>query len=204
MTDEFITERRKDADSLVEEYHYSHYIPSNIQFCTSLVRDNTPIASVFYSIPASRWPEEILELSRLVRNENINPKPMLTGLISQSVKAVRQSRKFNLIVSFADSTHNHHGGIYQASSWNYHTIRKSRLDGFIINDIFTAARTCNHRYGTSGMKLVKMLEEQGMTCVPHYDKGKHLYWKALDNNGEKKAERLGLTKSAYPKPNINE
>ena len=27
---------------------------------------------------------------------------------------------------------------------------------------------------------------------PHFDDGKHLYWKALGRNGERKAQRLGL------------
>lgn len=205
MTDEFVTERRKDADGLVEEYHYSHYIPSNIQFCTSIIREGMAIASVFYSIPATRWSEEILELCRLVRNENINPKPILTGLISKSIKEIRSSRKFNLLVSFADSTHNHHGGIYQAASWNYHILRKPSHDGFLIEGQFVPRRTCNHRWGTSSRtKLVEILESQGISCVPHFDKGKHLYWKALDKNGEMKAERLNLSKSLYPKPNISE
>lgn len=202
MNDIIITERRKDADNLVEEYHYSHYIPSNIQFCTSVVRESVAIASVFYSIPATRWSEEVLELCRLIRNENINPKPILTSLISSSIKAIKQSRKFNLLVSFADSTHNHHGGIYQAASWNYHILRKPSHDGFIIEGSFVPRRTCNHRWGTSSRtKLVEILEKQGVSCVPHFDKGKHLYWKALDKNGEKKALKLGLTKSIYPKPN---
>lgn len=105
-----------------------------------------------------------------------------------------------MLISFADSTQGHHGGIYQACSWNYHTIRKPRLDGFIIDGVLTAARTCNHRYGTSGQGLVKILEAQGHTCIPHFDKGKHLYWKALNRKGEEKAKRLGFTKSPYPKP----
>ena len=136
----------------------------------------------------------------MVRNENTDTKPVLTKLISQATKQLNREKKFNLLVSFADSTQGHHGGIYQACSWNFHTLRKSRLDGFIINGTFVAARTCNHRYNTSGLKLVKILEDKGMTCVPHYDNGKYLYWKALDKNGEDKAKRLNLTKSEYPKP----
>lgn len=198
----YIYGRDLRADALVNTYHYSHYIPSNIQSCTTLYRDDVAIASIFYSIPATRWSEEVLELCRLVRKEDIEPKPILTKLISQSVKQINREKKFNLLVSFADSTQNHHGGVYQSSSWNFHAIRKARLDGFIIDGGFVAARTCNHRYNTSGIKLIEILKERGIECVPHYDTGKYLYWKALDKNGEKKAERLKLTKSKYPKPNI--
>lgn len=203
MNDEIVCGRRDDANKLVLDFHYSHHIPANIQFCTSLVRDGLAIASVFYSIPATRWKEPVLELCRLVRDETVEPKPTLSYLISKSIKTLKSATKFNLIISFADSSHGHHGGIYQACSWYYHTFRKPRIDGFIIDGIFVAARTCNHRYGTSSVpKLLKMFSAKGISCVPHLDTGKHLYWKPLDNLGKEKAIRLGLTQSSYPKPNI--
>jgi hypothetical protein len=203
--DEIVVGRNLEADKLVEVFHYSGYIPSNIQFCATMKRDGIAIASIFYSIPATRWSEEVLELCRLVRNEEIVPKPILTSLISFSIKQIRRERKFDLLVSFADSTHSHHGGIYQAASWNYHTLRKPSHDGFIIDGDFVPRRTCNHRWGTSSRtKLVEILEAKGTSCVPHLDKGKHIYWKALDNNGKRKAERLRLTKSVYPKPDVDD
>lgn len=188
---------------LVEIYHYSHYLPANIQFCASEILDNVPIAACFFSIPATRWKEEVLELCRLVRNENIDPKPMLTKLISQAVKQLNREKRFNLLVSFADSTHGHHGGIYQACSWNFHTLRKPSLDGFIVNGVFVCRRTCFHRYKTSSIKLIDILKEKGIECSPHYDNGKYLYWWPLDRHGEDKATRLGLQKMPYPKPNKN-
>lgn len=203
IDDEIIHGRNVEADNLVIEYHYSHYIPSNIQFCTSLLREGAFIASVFYSIPATRWSEVgILELCRLVRDEGVIPKPILTSLISHSIKEIKQSKKFDLLVSFADSTHQHHGGIYQASSWNYYTLRRPSHDGFIIEGKFIPRRTCNHRWGTSSrVKLPEILSKQGIDCIPHFDEGKYLYWKALTKGGELKANRLGLEKNPYPKPN---
>lgn len=200
---EYTFKRTIDSDKLIENYHYSGYVPSNIQFVANEIVDDEIIATCFFSIPTTRWPEEVLELCRLVRKEDIEPKPILTKLISQSVKELKREKRFNLIVSFADSTHGHHGGVYQACSWNFHALRKPRLDGFIIDGKFVAARTCNHKWGTSGIKLVEILSEKGIACFPHYDKGKYLYWKALDKNGEKKAERLKLQKLPYPKPNNN-
>lgn len=196
----FYLGRNKAADKLVEVYHYSHKVPTNIQLCGTLIRDRQPIAAVFFSIPATRWSEKVLELCRLVRKEDVDPKPTLSQVISVACKQIKKKTEHDLLISFADSTQGHHGGIYQACSWNYHTIRKPRLDGFTIDGVLTAARTCNHRYGTSGQGLIKILEAQGHTCVPHFDKGKHLYWKALNKNGEEKAKRLGFTKSSYPKP----
>lgn len=203
-SDIVVVGRREDADELVRKFHYSGYIPSNIQICVTLVRDDKAIASVFYSIPSTRWSENVLELCRLVRDNTVSPKPVLTSLISSSIKEIRRTTKFDLLVSFADSTHGHHGGIYQASSWNYHTLRKPSHDGFLIEGNFVPRRTCNHKWGTSSRtRLVEILSKQGISCTPHFDTGKHLYWKYLDNNGKRKAERLGLCCLSYPKPSID-
>ena len=114
--------RSKLSDSLVENFHYSGYVPSNIQYCATLMEGETPTASIYYSIPATRWSENVLELCRLVRDENVYPKPILTHLISESIRFIKRDKKFDLLISFADSTHNHHGGIYQAASWNYRVL----------------------------------------------------------------------------------
>jgi hypothetical protein len=34
----------------------------------------------------------------------------------------------------------------------------------------------------------------------HYDKGKYLYWKALNRKGKLLAKQLGLQSNPYPKP----
>lgn len=202
-SDTFNPDNYSYAKQLVELFHYSHYVPTNIQYSMTLDRDGVPVAGILYSVPATRWSESVLELCRLVRDETFEPKPVLTQLISQSIKYIRRDKKFDLLISFADSTHSHHGGIYQAASWNYHILRKPSHDGFMISGKFIPRRTCNHRWGTSSRtKLIEILTEKGISCVPHFDKGKHLYWKSLDNNGERKAQRLGLTKSCYPKPDL--
>ena len=36
---------------------------------------------------------------------------------------------------------------------------------------------------------------------PHFDEGKHLYWKPLMVAGKTRAKRLGLRDEPYPKPN---
>lgn len=105
----------------------------------------------------------------------------------------------NLLVSFADSEEDHHGGIYQSASWVYDGLRNSRLDGFNVDGDFIPARTCNATYGTSSIeKLRKKLPSKKIE--PHFDSGKHCYWKALDKEGMQKAMRLGLRSQAYPKP----
>lgn len=190
-----------EAVDLVKRFHYSRRAPGNVQFVGTLHEggglfgDYGPaLAACFFSIPPTRWSEDVLELSRLVRG---NTEVSLTSLISKSCHCLRRNG-FDIIVSFADWTQRHHGGVYQAASWNYAGCRDKRMDGVILDGIFYPGRSCNSRWGTqSPSKLSQIL---GRNVDPHFDEGKHLYWRALTKSGQRKAKRLGLESVPYPKP----
>lgn len=203
MTDNlhFRVGMREEAMGLVRKHHYSGRWPSNVQCVGSLHEhgglfgDYGPImAACVFSIPPTRWTEDVWELSRLVRNDQIMP---LTSLISQTLKHINRSGAINLVVSFADWTQRHHGGIYQAASWRYSGKREIRMDGVVWRGTFIPGRSANNRWGTQSPDL---LAKQGIECEPHYDEGKHLYWKALNRKGRQKAARLELNNLPYPKP----
>jgi hypothetical protein len=154
------------------------------------------IAACIFSNPTTRWSESVLELTRLIRIEGITIS--LTGLISATCQECRR-QGFHLLISFADSTQGHHGGIYQAASWNYHGKRESAMDGLVISGRFVPGRTCNALYGTRSPERLAVLHPD-WPIEPHHDDGKHLYWRALDREGESKAGRLELKRLPYPKP----
>lgn len=197
----FHVARYSEAVELVMRYHYSRRAPSNVQ-CVGTYHEEgglfgdygRAVAACFLSIPPTRWSEEVWELSRLVRDNEQRP---LTSLIAQTCKAAK-ARGANLLVSFADRTHGHHGGIYQASSWNYAGSRDRSVDGVLIDGRFVPGRSCNSTWGTrSPAKLSQILHKD---VKPHYDEGKHLYWRALTKEGARRAARLGLGTKPYPKP----
>lgn len=186
---------------MVERFHYSKRVPSNVQFVGSLHRDGglfgdagEIVAAAFFSIPPTRWGEHVLELSRLVRGES----PVdLSALVSQCLAHLKRKGEC-LVVSFADRTQGHHGGVYQACSWKYAGCRERRMDGVIYNGVFVPGRSANSRWGTqSPTKLAEM----GVSVEPHYDEGKHLYWKPLNVAGKTRAKRLGLLSIPYPNAN---
>jgi len=197
----FAINQKKDAEYLVLKYHYSKRIPVNIILIGSLHKAGglfgdcgEIIAACFFSIPQAKWSESVIELIRLVRIDNI--KLQLSGLISKCCKILK-SKGHDLIISYADETQEHKGYIYQACSWKYHG-KKISNDGLIIDNIFVPGRSCNAIYGTRSANKLKKQYPQ-LKIVSHYDKGKHLYWKALNKNGVKKAERLKLKNRKYPK-----
>ena len=194
-----------DAEALIKEFHYSHRFPTNVH-CVGTWHDDgglfgdfgPPVAAVVFSIPPTRWSEPVWELSRLVRRENVTIS--LSQLISMACAFIRRAEMTDLLVSFADKTQGHHGGIYQACSWRYDGKRDRRMDGLIVDGEFVPGRTANHRWGTQSPSKLKV--ERGIEAEPHFDEGKYLYWRALSKSGERKAERLGLKAMPYPKPDV--
>jgi hypothetical protein len=200
----FHTDCLDDAVDLVKRFHYSHRGPSNVQLVVTAHEDGGLFgdygearAAIFFSIPPTRWSEDVWELSRLVRDQEATIQ--LTQLISWAVKWIRKQRSADLLVSFADATEGHHGGIYQAASWNYDDQRDPQNTGLIINGTYVPGRSCNSAYGTRSAAILAERHPE-WTIEQRWDDGKHLYWKALDGQGEAKADRLGLKRSEYPKP----
>lgn len=194
-----------DARDLVIRHHYSHRFPENLRFVGTLHKSGglfgnlgTAVAACVFVTPPTRWAEPVLELSRLVRHDEF-PVP-LTRLISLSCLYVNRKKVCNLVVSFADWTQGHHGGVYQAASWNYNGQRDSQNDGLIIDGVFWPGRSCGQRWGTRSTDKIRKILGPHHTVEPHFDNGKHLYWKALNREGELQARRLGLESTAYPKP----
>lgn len=194
--------RKKDATNLVLECHYSSRMPNckyvgTVHSHGGLFGDlGECVAACCFGIPPTRWGEDVLELNRLVRSKSYDGP--LTKLISWTVKNISRFSDHDLLVSFADPTHNHHGGIYQAASWNFHGQREPRMDGCVVDGKFVPGRSCNSHWGTqSPTRLSGML---GKKVEPHFDKGKYLYWKPINKNGRKKSNRLGLMCKPYPKP----
>lgn len=188
---------------LVRDFHYSRRMPSNIQHCYAvrepggLFGDNgAALAVCMFSIPPTRWNEDVLELSRLVRSPDF--RCPLSSLLAFACKHLKKAG-WHLLVSFADWTEKHHGGIYQAAGWQYAGKRDRRMDGLIVEGVFVPGRSCNSRWGTqSPIRLQQILPQSKI--VPHFDEGKHLYWRALTVAGKTRAKRLSLASLPYPKP----
>jgi hypothetical protein len=193
-----------EAWCLIRDHHYSGRMPSNIQHVYAL-RDGGGLfgdygdaqAVAVFCIPPTRWSENVLELARLVRRPDCAVP--LSRLLAESAVWLKRAGHV-LLVSFADWTQSHHGGVYQASGWNYDGIRERTMDGLVIDGVFRPGRSCNSVFGTrSPDKLRQLLP--GRSIEPHYDAGKHLYWKPLSVAGKTRAKRLGMKSLPYPKPN---
>ena len=191
---------------LIRDYHYSKRMPSVIRHCYcirkrgGLFGDTGPIiAGITFSMPATQWEEEVIELSRLIRTPKSNIS--LSSLISFACRQLKL-QGWHLVISYADWGQHHHGGIYQASGWNYTRMNKPRAIGLIVDGQKIHGRTCNHMWGTMSVKKLQGILPLS-TIANYFDNGKYLYWRALTIAGKTRAKRLNLKSISYPKPNAS-
>lgn len=189
----------KDAFALVVQYHYSHRIPANVQLACTVHLDGglfggcgECVGGCVFSIPPTRWSEDVIELSRLIRRPGTDYP--LSRFVAWSLREA--AKIFDLVVSFADTTHDHNGTIYQATNFRYGGYRPPRMDGVYYGGDFIPGRSANAIWNTQSPRK---LAERGIIVEPHYDCGKHIYWFPFGKFGEAKARRLGLKNEPYPR-----
>lgn len=92
---------------------YAFALFDDAGFTQGIVTYGTPVSNTLRNL----WNGEfkLMELNRLVINEGLE-KNVLSFLVSQSLKKMPAPM---VIVSYADTSQNHHGYIYQATNWIY-------------------------------------------------------------------------------------
>lgn len=103
-----------DVAPLILEHHYSGRLPGNPVFSFAWLQRRTVVAAATWCAPTNRFfGPGALELTRLVRHPSCALP--LTSFLSACVKVIRaDKRRFLFLLSYADSSARHHGGVYQA------------------------------------------------------------------------------------------
>jgi hypothetical protein len=102
--------------------HYAKRLPpieyafglfDNLGITQGIVTYGTPVSNTLRNLWNGTY--KLMELNRLVINEGLE-KNVLSFLVSKSLKMLPNPM---VIVSYADTSKNHHGYIYQATNWIY-------------------------------------------------------------------------------------
>tara|TARA_Y100001938_G_C7907162_1_gene337655 strand:+ start:39 stop:692 length:654 start_codon:yes stop_codon:yes gene_type:complete len=114
---------RSQTEKYILEIHYAKRFPQ-IKYAFGLFKENLLVGIVTYGIPASRslckgiagkeYINDVLELNRLCLLNNLKNEASM--LVASSLK---QLPKPKIIVSYADSSQNHVGYVYQATNFTY-------------------------------------------------------------------------------------
>lgn len=145
------------AKYAVEHWHYSRCMPAGKLVKVGVWEDREFIGAVIFGRGAAMYigtpfgvaQTEICELVRVALRQHATPVSRIIAVALKMLK--RQSPELRLVVSFADSTQGHHGGIYQASGWvcvgseEYHAYR---VGGEVVHP-----KTLHSRYGVGGQSI---------------------------------------------------
>jgi len=113
------------AKYAVEHWHYSKSMPAGKTTKVGVWEDGKFIGCIIFGWgtikhlvgPYGLSMTEGCELTRVALNAHVTPVSRILSIAIKMLK--KQSPGLRLIVSYADSDQNHHGGIYQATNWIY-------------------------------------------------------------------------------------
>ena len=185
----------------VQHWHYSQSLPTPPLVRIGVWEDERFIGCVLFSRGANNnigktyglGSTEVAELTRIALAAHDAP---VSRVIRFALKLLRQgSPGLRLIVSYADPSHSHHGGVYQASGWLYLGQSKPSVE-YIAPD---GKQWHGRMVSASGHKLV-----YGRTrsvwrhdqCQPVSVPGKHKYALPLDSAMR---TQIALLAQPYPK-----
>lgn len=189
---------------LVRDYHYSRRMAGLVRHAFAwrapgglFGETGEPFAGVVYSQPVNRnFPPESAELSRLIRRDDFTGK--LSELVTWTLRWLRANTTTPFVLSYADTTQGHHGGIYQACGFVYVGATSPGHIGFDCPDgTFVHGRICNSRFGTRSVEAVARIKPD---WSPVYGEPKHLYIFPLRQKWATIARRHGWEAKPYPKP----
>lgn len=180
------------AQTLVREHHYTHRPPRVAQCVTTVHDGGACVAACMFNTSPTQFLIKTIELVRLVRVPDCTfPLSKLVAIASREA-----ARKCGLLISYADLREGHHGGIYQACSWNYGG--EIRTSGVVIDGVEFHRRTLNDRFGTSSIAKLRAL---GIAASKAPISGRHFYWRAATNAAARDAaSHPAFKRLPYPKP----
>jgi len=185
--------------------HYAKRIPS-ISFAFGLFVDGALNGVCTFGTPSSYplrslWNNKykLIELNRLVVNDGL-PKNSLSFFVSRCLKLLK---KPIVIISYADTSKNHHGYIYQATNWIYTGLSAKRTDWKI--------RGLEHLHGATIADMSRghknrvqyMRDKYGSDFYLEDRPRKHRYFTFIGNKRDKKVmlKMLPYDIKPYPKGN---
>ena len=183
-----------------KHWHYSRSVPAFGTVNVGVWEEQKFIGVVMFSRGASaqiarpfKLPQtQVCELTRIALTQHATP---VSKLISIAVRMLRQqSPGVRVIVSFADESRGHHGGIYQASNWIY--TGGSETTPYRIRGRVMQGKSVTNTWGT---QQIEWLRRHVDASAHRFKVTKHRYVLALDDEMRKVCETLRKPHPKRPK-----
>ena len=183
------------AKYAVENWHYSKTLPVGKMVKIGAWEDGKFIGVVIFAWGMNKdlgspYGLKLGECAELVRVALTKHRSEVSKILSIATRFLKkQSPGLRILVSFADPSEGHHGGIYQANGWQYAGTSPPSTE-WLLN----GKRLNRRAYTGSNFGQAKMQVPKG--AIKRKVQGKHRYLMPLDN--EMRKSILPLAKP-YPK-----
>ena len=128
----------------------------------------------------------VLELNRLCVNEGLL-KNTLSFFVSQCLKMLPSSK---IIVSYADTSQNHHGYIYQATNWIYTGLTIARIERYDISNPNKHSKSATRKKG---------IDYNDLAIRERPQKHRYVYFTGSKTNKKHLRKQLNYEVKPYPK-----
>lgn len=181
-----------------ENWHYSGCLPMGKLVKVGAWEDGKFIGVVIFGRgatpnlgkPYGLDQTECVELVRIALRDHATPVSKIAAIAIRMLK--KSNPNVRLIVSFADRSQGHHGGIYQAGNWVYNG-EGQPATFYMINGKMTHPRSIGAKGLPQNIKGARQLDRNAEAIeVP----GKHRYLMALDKQMRKRIQSMS---KPYPK-----
>lgn len=145
------------AKYAVEHWHYSRRMPKSKLAKFGVWEDDRFIGAVIFGVGAT--PEiskpyglastQVCELVRVALNRHTTPVSRILAVATKQLR--RDMPGIRVIVSFADTSQGHHGGIYQAGGWVF--TGSNEYHAYRVNGQLVHPRVLGLRYGVGGQSI---------------------------------------------------
>jgi hypothetical protein len=180
-----------DAMPLIMAHHYTRRRTADPMHVFLLREHGETVAAAVFTAPVNRYfGKGAVELARLVRTPECTT-PM-TSLLSHCARWLKQNTELLFMIAYADQTVGHHGGVYQAASFDYVAESKGSTQwrhaetGRIVSGRSFDQSGDAYKQGFERMRTGK----------------KYLYVRPLKLNRKKIMDRFGWQPLPYPKPKV--
>jgi hypothetical protein len=196
---------RFNCNDFILNIHYARRFPS-ISFSFGLFFKDKIVGIVTYGTPASstlrrgiagdEYIKNILELNRLCLLNN--KKNEASFLVSKSLKMLPKER---IIISFADSSQNHKGYVYQACNFTYHGLSAKRTDWALKSKPKLHGQTIADEFRGQPNRAKLMREKYGddFYLKPRPRKHRYIYIVGSKSFKKKVTKYIRYKKQDYPK-----
>ena len=174
--------------------HYAKRIPS-ISYAFGLYIDNVlegvctfgkpPSPALCVGVCGEHNSKYVYELNRLITNDDL-PKNSLSFFVSKCLKMLPPL----IIVSYADSSQNHNGYIYQATNWLYSGLSAKRTERYDIK---------NPNKHSKSVTENKNLNYKDLAVRERPQKHRYIYFTGSKKQNKKWLKELNYKIHKYPK-----